>query len=235
MGSSEPKNVAVQRAIDFLGKHEALEVGGSPWGSYDQDEDVSQVNYDRIMDNRDPLRINLPPEFAEALEGALEDDGLGRVLSGSQPVLDTTGPVSWDVCAWYQPLHFFGQDWGIYIREECLLKLAIRIARYTDRPKFLLEKARAVAKRMTGGPSVPTYWRLHDPEIFIRAAFLALFLHEHYHHRVECLGLRLHVVTRTSLYIPYTRNVYLPAKGTDDLLEEALANACMYLRLAEDT
>ncbi len=53
------------------------------------------------------------------------------------------------------------------------------------------------------------------------------------HHRVECLGFRLHVVTRTRLYGPYFRTVYAKAKGTDDLLEEALANAAMYLRLDE--
>lgn len=35
-------------------------------------------------------------------------------------------------CAWYQPMHFFGRNWGIYIREECILHEAAAVARYVD-------------------------------------------------------------------------------------------------------
>src|SRR5262249_40886841 len=57
------------------------------------------------------------------------------------------------------------------------------------------------------------------------------FLHEHYHHKVECLGFRLHVVQRKSAFLPYHKLVYAGTKGTDDQLEEALANADCYHRL----
>ncbi len=65
----------------------------------------------------------------------------------------------------------------------------------------------------------------------VRASVYAFFLHEHYHHKIESLGLRLHVVDRKSCYLPYETMVYNPAKGTDALLEEALANADSYRRL----
>ncbi len=236
MQTDASKDSAVQRAIDFLGKNDALEVGGSPWGSYEDDEDISQVDFDRIMDNsaRENRRMQPPPDFENDIRAALGDDVIDRHAFDSRPQIQSAATVSWDVCAWYQPLHFFAQGWGIYVREECLLKLAIKIAQHTDSAKFQTEKADAVARKLTSG-SAPTCWRLTDPEIFIRAAFIALYLHEIYHHRIECLGFRLHVVTRTPLYIPYNKSVYLPSKGTDDLLEEALANACMYLRLSEQT
>jgi len=64
----------------------------------------------------------------------------------------------------------------------------------------------------------------------IRAGFAALFLHEQFHHKIESLGTRLEVVERASRYIPYSTSVYRPTYGTDDNLEEALANADAYLR-----
>lgn len=236
MQSDVPNDSAIQRAIDFLGKNDALELDASPWGSYEDDEDVAQVDYDQIMDNsaRENRRMQVPPDFEADIRRALGDSELDHHIFDTRPTIESAAPMSWDVCAWYQPLHYFAQGWGIYVREECLLKLAIRIAQHTDNAQFQAEKLEAITKRMRSG-STQTCWRLSDTEIFIRAAFIALFLHEHYHHRIECLGLRLHVVTRRPLYVPYSKTVYAPSKGTDDLLEEALANACMYLRLSEET
>jgi hypothetical protein len=35
-------------------------------------------------------------------------------------------------CAWYQPMHFFGRRWGIYIREQCVLHEALAVAQRAD-------------------------------------------------------------------------------------------------------
>jgi predicted RNA binding protein YcfA (HicA-like mRNA interferase family) len=169
--------------------------------------------------------LELPREFVDDIASALGDK---RELEiGRRHTLPSSASETpWDLCAWYQPIHFHPSDWGIYIKEDCLLRLAVAIALSVDQQAYQAEKA---ASRQA------KYWRLGDAGVFARAAFVLLFLHEHYHHRIECLGVRLHVVTRKGLYVPYVRGVYSPSKGTDDLLEEALANACMYLRIDEAT
>lgn len=120
-----------------------------------------------------------------------------------------------DACAWYRPLHYHGLGWGIFVREDCLLRIALEIAPYCPRPH--------------------SSWQTYQlAKALIRAAFSALFLHEQYHHKTESFALRLHVVERTGRYVPYHQGVYLPSRGTDDLLEEALANADSYHRLRTD-
>jgi hypothetical protein len=106
-------------------------------------------------------------------------------------------------------MHFFGHDWGIFIRRDCIRENSILVARFL--PK--------------GTPFTPTLLKA-----LMRAGFAALFLHEQFHHKIESLGIRLHVVERSSRYGPYQKVVYRPTYGTDDNLEEALANADAYLR-----
>lgn len=231
-------NAIAQKVLDFLNETNALDLGASPWGTYDDDEFVSPFDFEKFFGNDrcDEDRPKLPMDFVEEISMALD--------TGSYPTEDQMefpgrsgnagATVSWDTCAWYQPLHFFGSDWGIFIREECLLRVAISIAEHSDAQTFHAERSDAVAKRMVGKP-FPAYWTHTDAEIFLRAAVVCLFLHEHYHHRVECLGIRLHVVTQKPLYVPYSKGVYNAVVGTDDLLEEALANACIFLRLSEQT
>jgi len=94
----------------------------------------------------------------------------------------------WDTCAWYQPIHFFAYDWGIYIREDCLIKLAKSISSYVD----------------------PGALRFLGTQLFsksvLRAAFQAFYLHEHFHHKVESFGIRLHISQGLkSKYLPYKK------------------------------
>ena len=168
------------------------------------------------------LQIGLIDVVAYLSEGT-EPSSIGDQEGFPNRTGKTGATESWDTCAWYQPLHFFGSDWGIFMREECLLKIAVSIALHTDADTFRIETANATANRY------------RDAEIFLRAAIVCLYLHEHYHHRVECLGIRLQVVTQKPIYGPYSKGVYQISMGTDNLLEEALANACMYLRLSEQT
>ena len=122
----------------------------------------------------------------------------------------------WDMCAWYKPIHYFAHDWGIYIREDCIINLAKAISSYVD--------TRALSSL--------------GPQLFaksvIRAAFQAFYLHEHFHHKVESFGIRLHISQGLpSKYLRYKTNVYRPTLYTDSCLEEALANADSYRRLSE--
>jgi len=237
MATDSKAKTLEQKVLDYLHETDALDLGASPWGTYEDDEKVSPFDFDRFFGNRrgEEERIELPLEFERDISRALEESSLiGDEGSFPNRTGRTSETVTWDTCAWYQPLHFFGSDWGIFMREECLLRLAISIAQHTNRQVFQSEKATAVADKLLGKP-FPSSWLYTDAEIFLRAAVACLYLHEHYHHRVECLGIRLQVVTQKSLYAPYFKSIYNAAMGTDDLLEEALANACMYLRLSELT
>ena len=117
-------------------------------------------------------------------------------------------------CAWYCPIHFYGSGWGIYIRQECILALATRIARQIDWPLVKCAPS-SIYKQL------------------IRSAFYILFLHEQFHHKVESLGLRYLVSTGSDRYRPYKKNVYRRHYLTSDCLEESLANADSYRRLNE--
>ena len=117
-------------------------------------------------------------------------------------------------CAWYYPIHYFGNSWGIYIREECILSIAIQIAC-------------CVNWRSVNVSPHTIFWDL------LRSSFYVLFLHEQFHHKVESFGFRLLVSTGTDLYRPYKRNVYRSTYLTYNCLEESLANAESYRRLNE--
>lgn len=120
-------------------------------------------------------------------------------------------------CAWYCPIHFYGHGWGIYIREECLIHAALDIARCVD-----WQKVPAYSSRIDG-----------ILKQLMQSAFYTLFLHEQFHHKVESLGLRLLITTGSDRYRPYKRNIYRPAWGKVDCIEESLANAESYRRLNE--
>ncbi|MFZ1535845.1 MAG: hypothetical protein WAT23_00440 [Chromatiaceae bacterium] len=149
-------------------------------------------------------RDSMEPRWPE------EDGPLGPwpedIQRGERPI--------WEFCAWYQPIHFFAYDWGIYIREDCLQANAVRLARFLD-------------------PQTPAL--IHPPLLarsILRASFATLFLHEHFHHKVESFGLRLHVTRGPGIYPCYKHRVYRPNYLTDDCLEEAMANADAYRRLS---
>lgn len=120
-----------------------------------------------------------------------------------------------DVCAWYQPIHFFGRDWGIFIREDCVVRLA-RLAT-TFLPASAIQ-----------GP----YPLALATELVVGSTF-CYFLHEHFHHKVESFGIRLWVVEGSDRYVRYEKGVYRPTLFTDDNLEEALANADSRQRLGD--
>lgn len=214
------------RIIDFLVKEKALRLGESPWPTYDEEDDVYNVDWNGLFPPVAALRDGDEEWdlFGDGWEVGFDADFLGEIEEavGEDPPPSSSELSSgteagfggqWDTCAWYQPIHFFGLDWGIFIREDCVRRQAVWVARFVEPTARLSYGGKTLAKAL------------------VRAATYAYFLHEHFHHKVECLGLRLHVVERTSRYLPYHSMVYQKAAGTDDQLEEALANANMYHRL----
>jgi hypothetical protein len=214
-------NDMTDKIVDFLIKENSLRLGGSPWPSLGLNDDSGRIDWKALFPRSRPGRdgnewdlygddSEWNPEFSEEWLQQIDD------AFGKGPPESREGWSNWDVCAWYQPVHFFGHDWGIFIREDCARRLAVWIARF-----------------MKGTPAQTGHSRNLLAKALLRAAIYAYFLHEHYHHKVECLGLRLHVVDRTSRYLPYHAKVYRQTANTDDQLEESLANADMFNRLSD--
>ena len=208
----------IESAVDFLVAKDALQLGESQWPGDDGTSDVFSVDWDGLFPPRaarDDNGFILGENWTVPLSIEDERSLIDRLGSGA-PIWSEHS-LSWDVDAWYQPIHFFGYEWGIYIRESALRSTALLIAAFCDR-------------RSVVGIRPSALWTELN-----RAAFLMYFYHEHYHHKIECLGFRLHVATGLSVYPDYSKNVYGTTRGTDDHLEEALANADSYRRLARNT
>jgi predicted RNA binding protein YcfA (HicA-like mRNA interferase family) len=69
--------------------------------------------------------------------------------------------------------------------------------------------------------------------ILLRAAFVYVYLHEQYHHKIESLAIRLHVAERRPVYPDFKLKVSNVVAGSEDDLHEALANADAWHRLGQ--
>jgi predicted RNA binding protein YcfA (HicA-like mRNA interferase family) len=235
---------SIDRVIDFLKSRNALDparLTDDPehpgedirpwlWPEVDDDHEVAGVDWTSIFPaasdanseetdsfermEREKSEWNIEPTYDEqaALEDALKRGEINGDPSRDEP-LGPQGHSVWDNCAWYQPIHFYGHDFGIYIKEDCASRIAGRIARFNSRELAKIPR-----------------WRLWK-ELF-RASIATLYLHEHYHHKTESFAIKLHAVHGTPRYTDYFNRVYLALAGTDDHLEEALANASSYRRLS---
>lgn len=227
---------SAEEIVDFLRQKEAVREGQSPWLKWDGKERREAIPWDGIFPSsrsRRPrgdlgdvvLDVNPDdgtwrPTIPEDVEGRVAraigerpseppfPDGQNTNIPEAQRILGV-----WDRCAWYQPMHYFGNDWGIYIRRKCLHERMEEVARFLP------------AATMVDRPLL---------EALYRSAFASFFLHEQFHHMVESLGIRMHVVQRRSAYLEYKAKVYRPSKGSDDNLEEALATANAYQRIGDD-
>jgi predicted RNA binding protein YcfA (HicA-like mRNA interferase family) len=218
------------RILDLLNRDEALQLGEPDeperdmWPTVEPNEEVYEVDHARLFPTERPLdrghqdfeffgdEWDLPDAAAEiVLNPNSESTKEQGVQDGPQAVSDR--PPEWDVWAWYQPIHFFGPDWGIFIREAGLVECARRISRLLPASLRTSGRASMLAKAL------------------IRASFGALFLHEQYHHKTESLALRLHVVERRPVYPEYRLRVYPKSTGTNAQIEEGLANADSWFRV----
>lgn len=170
-----------------------------------------------------PVEIGDLPDFGQddvraSDVGGVNDsqrvwDSLGdRIFSQSRGPerLPPPGPV--DALAWYLPFHYYGPDWGIYIKEAEVLNIAAMIK-----------------KRLGGGPSD---WR--EAQQLCRVALSALYLHEAFHHKIESFATRLEISRLSPVYLRYDELVFRPLLGTDDVLEEAIACFEMHSRLRNE-
>lgn len=188
----------------------------------DESESVFEIDLNDILgkedssDNDDHKLGDFDPfealdEYLREMRG--RDDYAGRDVSGPFDSQSISGRIPEPYCAWYCPIHFYGPDWGIYIRETCVIRQAYGIASFTrGRPKG-------------------NKWKF--AERVFRASFFAFYLHEQFHHKVESLGLRLLVASGADKYRPYQVNVYAPNYNSLNCIEESLANADSVRRLSE--
>jgi predicted RNA binding protein YcfA (HicA-like mRNA interferase family) len=110
-----------------------------------------------------------------------------------------------DSFAFYLPFHYFYPDlWGVFIVTERLRGLWRGLQMISD-------------------------YELSDAEAY-RAARFFLYYHEAFHHNVESFATRLEVTHRQAVYRTGVQQVFEDTFGTDDCLEEALANAYAFRR-----
>jgi predicted RNA binding protein YcfA (HicA-like mRNA interferase family) len=148
---------------------------------------------------------------AAAQRQRVDRERIAERLGGGTP----PPPPNPDVHAWYQPIHYFAQGWGIFVRETGIQTVAEAMAPFirTTRDPLLVA---AEAQRM---------------------AHVALRLHETFHHKIESAAIRMETVSLIEKYKPYDDAVFRPlfqARSTD-LLEEGLANSWMFRQRDSDS
>jgi len=211
----------IDEIITVLDADDSLSLGESPWHKQIDYEhyEIRQVNWGRLFPNSKPKDRSSDNDWEFNDDEWEIDSETPYEIFEEISVNEASRPEEWDVCAWYQPIHFHGYDWGIFIKEECLKQLARKIYFETG---------------IDGASLNPTQRKIFTKGL-LRTAFSVFYHHELYHHKTECLGLRLHAIKKRSSYIPYFNNVYKLAAGTDLLIEEALANAFMFRDVGESS
>jgi len=101
--------------------------------------------------------------------------------------------------AFYLPYHYYHPDWwGIYLIYEGVIWLAGEILRHTGS-------------------------KINKRQAF-EAARLFLYYHEAFHHKTECFATRLELTHRQPFYKTGFEQYFQKTLGTDDCMEEGLAN-----------
>lgn len=216
MGTPASNKVPLRthEVVETLERLDLLElVGVSPWPDIsDEGGDLFPIDWTEVeRDVIAPETLSPADEWANQWS-QVEEAMRSRVRSGG----GTPPPVIVDALAWYQPIHYFGMAWGIYIKEEAVLDLAA----------YLLE-------------AVP-FKRRFDRDMVagaVRLSLAVIYLHEAFHHRVESFAIGLEIVDHAKRYCPYHDKVFRPMRdqGSPDLIEEALATAESFRRRTEET
>ena len=206
------KEIEISKILDMLDRDDCLHLENNE-KTYREDDSLHEINLREILNIEDKswdIPNNLIGQIMENVGGG----GSNSENSGFPSDIENR-PI-WDFCAWYQPIHFFGPDWGIFVREDCVIDQAKNIARFIP----ISEVKRFSPHQFS--------------TMMLKASFACLFLHEHFHHKVESFSLRLHVVTGVPKYLNYKKTIYRKTLLTDDCLEEALANADICQRITDE-
>ena len=157
----------------------------------------------------DIAHILYAPDVDERFRKLADEYGMERPGAGSGRLFG----YGTDGYGTYLPLHLLWPDhkrWGIYISEQMLIDLAVRIFNhpYIRRDTELLPISR-----------------------LLDIAYQAILRHELFHFKIEQWTLWFELVTGRAYYLPYLANIYLPTlfDEKDTNLEEALANASILL------
>ena len=141
---------------------------GSPPDFESEEEDSFDVDEDSTFFD-DICRI-----FRGELDPFSDKDGYGSSygqITVTDPLSKNIQPTNSITPAWYQPIHFFGHNWGIFIRLACLEYQAKRIAfEFMRLNKAIINKHgahRVAAKTLN---------------LFRKASFYCYYQHECYHH-----------------------------------------------------
>ncbi|HIG04712.1 MAG TPA: type II toxin-antitoxin system HicA family toxin [Planctomycetes bacterium] len=213
-----------QKLIQFLERENALRVNESPYPTEVGEEDVVIEIPKQILlptkKTTGQFLEKLDPQHEELLELIREikkriNHGNDYIRTHEDSGHEDVQSLEWDVCAWYQPIHYYGHSWGIYMRQDCIIRQTWQLLRRVHHDFF------------KEGPPWEQLGRL------LIASATLYFLHEHYHHKVECFGFRMHVALHKSVYLPYKEHIYRKYFGSDLCLEEALANADSFRRLRD--
>ena len=194
--------------IDTLDRYNLLRLGEDPtpdrdlndWDTYPYDIANSGTSDNEVVTNTETRTYR--PNWERVRR---------QITSRKREFLPPVDDV--DALAWYLPIHFYGPEWGIYVREDAIEMLAGYIYDRLPAP--------------TGSIS--------ETEQLFQAAAWVLYLHEAFHHKAESFAIRLEIARLQPVYIPYFNNVYRAARGTDHQVEEIVATNEMYRRLQEPT
>ena len=180
-----------------------LEDFNRPWDNYSDDIapiDARDIDFEELCAP--------PSERPPRIQGSGGWGGVGRVV---------------ETCAFYMPFHFH-DDWGIHIKEHCLLSLQKEIAHILSRWCQYHCRVRSVAdvNRIRAAVGVTA----------LRLATLRYYLHEVYHHKVEAFATRCEAITGAAVYLPGFHHHHLSFSGAP---EEPFAEADMLLKTANST
>lgn len=206
--------LTTEQLTNTLDSMDLLDLGApGPWDGDLDGHDVADIEWDQILesDNRSDRGSDINQSDARVDNW---ERVAAEIVSRSHGSRTPPPPTSVDALAWYAPIHRFGLNWGIYIYEESVFKIAAQIATY-------LKPGRVIDVRIACQ--------------LMRMSLSVLYLHEAFHHKIESFSIRLEVVKRNKVYLPYNDDVYMPLKNTDELMEEVLACTEMYKRLKEPT
>ena len=208
------RSLTDSEVISTLDRYDLMNLGGDPTPDRQvEDWIIEPLDINELTDARsDEIQVSTE-ELPESVDDYQINESHIRDAIINTQRRDLPPPADVDAFAWYLPIHFYGPEWGIYLREDAIEMFAGYIWDRLPNATGSLQEIREV-------------WR---------AAAYTLYLHEAFHHKVESFAIRLEITRMRRTYIPYFDRVYRPAHGTDDQLEEIIATHQMYQRLKEKT